>query len=421
MQCPSCRAVYSNGLSKCPRCKTPASKPAIESETKTVVTAETEAQDSIKAAVPVATDDASVMTAPATSTLIEFPGVSRVSRPQWRKELSERVREIQERRARESVREPGEVTLRQVGHPAVAETTVPSLGLVPQPDAPVVNPIVAAALKRLERARQPLPPVQRSRAGRGGAATAAAARIADEQYETEATPVKAQPTAATAPVAVPMQSAQAEALPQSKAPEPPRERPLVVVPAPSTTKVVAPAALAPAAVVPASKPKPAKVKTEKIEEPAPETVDEEKTGEAALEDFYDDRAPVFKRVAGSLIDMLVVAFASSPFAAIIELTNGNWSDWRVMASMGGIVLIVLFLYLTAATALAGRTWGMSLFSLRAVDAETGMPPTTKQAVGRAILYMLSLLTVGLGILYALFDVEGRTAHDHLSGTVVVRD
>jgi uncharacterized RDD family membrane protein YckC len=50
-----------------------------------------------------------------------------------------------------------------------------------------------------------------------------------------------------------------------------------------------------------------------------------------------------------------------------------------------------------------------------------LPPTTKQSVGRAILYLLSLLTVGLGILYALFDVEGRTAHDHLSGTVVVKD
>src|SRR5881227_319757 len=103
MQCPSCRAVYSNGLSMCPRCKTPASKPANESETKTVVR---ETKESIKAAVSAATDDATVVNAPTTSTLIEFPGVSRVSRPQWRKELSERVREIQERRSRESTREP---------------------------------------------------------------------------------------------------------------------------------------------------------------------------------------------------------------------------------------------------------------------------------------------------------------------------
>src|SRR5688572_1830495 len=39
-------------------------------------------------------------TAPA-STLIEFPGVSR-SVPEWRKQLSQRVREVQEQRAREA-------------------------------------------------------------------------------------------------------------------------------------------------------------------------------------------------------------------------------------------------------------------------------------------------------------------------------
>jgi uncharacterized RDD family membrane protein YckC len=137
--------------------------------------------------------------------------------------------------------------------------------------------------------------------------------------------------------------------------------------------------------------------------------------------MYDDRAPILSRIAGSLIDTLVVAFASSPFAAIIELTNGNWADWRVLASMCGIIVIVMFLYLTAATALAGRTWGMSLVSLRAVDADTGLPPTTQQAVARALLYIASLITLGLGILYALFDAEGRTAHDYLSGTAVVRE
>ena len=42
------------------------------------------------------------------STLIEFPGISRNSLPEWRKELSERVREVQERRARETAREAAE-------------------------------------------------------------------------------------------------------------------------------------------------------------------------------------------------------------------------------------------------------------------------------------------------------------------------
>ncbi|HEX5706731.1 MAG TPA: RDD family protein, partial [Pyrinomonadaceae bacterium] len=135
----------------------------------------------------------------------------------------------------------------------------------------------------------------------------------------------------------------------------------------------------------------------------------------------DDTAPALPRVAAALIDLLLVAFLSSPFAAIIELTSGNWSDPRVAASMGGIVLVVMFLYLTGSTALAGRTWGMSLFSLHTVDAETALAPSAGQSARRALVYMLSLATLGIGIIYALFDAERRAAHDHLSGTVVVRE
>ncbi|HJU53319.1 MAG TPA: RDD family protein, partial [Pyrinomonadaceae bacterium] len=247
----------------------------------------------------------------------------------------------------------------------------------------------------------------------GGAAAAAVARVAEEQYQPETKQVVSQtPIAAVMPVEAPAQPAEDEKNTKAKAAETTREHSLIVVPA-------QPAKKAPAV---ESKPQPARaVATESPVESGSVSSNEELLRTDSEEEFYDDRAPVGARLAGSVIDLLVVAFASSPFAAIIELTNGNWADWRVVASMGGIVVIVMFLYLTAATALAGRTWGMSLVSLRAVDAETGLPPTTRQAVGRALLYVLSLVTLGLGLIYALFDAEGRTAHDHLSGTIVVRD
>lgn len=405
MQCPSCRAVYSNGLEICPRCKTPASKPS----TKTAAEPEITSQETVAAAAGEETNSVSSKSAAQpVSTLIEFPGVSRAPRPQWRKELSERVREIQERRARDASREMEETFQRHIEHTA-AEVVAPQLGLVPQPDAPAMNPIVAAALKRLERARQPSPPMPRARGSMRGAA-AAIARVADEEYETEAKPISTQTSVtAQAPVAAPSQRPEADKVAQPKAVETAREHSLTVVPAQPATKVS----------THESKPQPKRIIPDAANETSTARSDE--SLQEALEELYDDRAPVLSRIAGSVIDILVVAFASSPFAAIIELTNGNWGDWRVVASMGGIFLIVMFLYLTAATALAGRTWGMSLVSLRAVDADTGLPPTTKQSVGRAILYIVSLITLGLGILYALFDAEGRTAHDLLSGTAVVRE
>ncbi|MCA1633853.1 MAG: RDD family protein, partial [Acidobacteria bacterium] len=135
---------------------------------------------------------------------------------------------------------------------------------------------------------------------------------------------------------------------------------------------------------------------------------------------YDDRAPHSRRFVAAVLDLLIVTFLSAPFAAVIELTIGNWGDPRVWASMSGIVFIVMFLYLTCSLALASRTLGMKLFSMHAVHADTAHAPTTAQCARRALVYMISLLTFGLGILYAFFDAEGRTAHDLFSRTVVVK-
>ena len=134
---------------------------------------------------------------------------------------------------------------------------------------------------------------------------------------------------------------------------------------------------------------------------------------------YDDRAPRVRRLAAAFVDLLAVAFLCAPFAAAIELTIGNWGDPRVFGSMGGIVALLMFLYHTCSVALAGRTWGMALCSLRVVDSRTALVPTTGQCARRALVYILSLATAGLGLLYSLFDTEGRTAHDILSGTVIV--
>ncbi|HEY0005958.1 MAG TPA: RDD family protein [Pyrinomonadaceae bacterium] len=338
------------------------------------------------------------------STLIEFPGVSRASRPQWRKELSERVREIQERRAREGERQAAAATERR------AEQTRPNaapLGLVPPTEAPAVNPIVVAALKRIQRAQQP----SMSRTSRGGSAAAAVARVAEEEFEEETLTG----TAITTPALQRSETAQtsgAEALPSEKSAEPVREHNLIVV----QPQIV------PKTEQPASKQQPRRVFAEAVDDGVVSQLEEEATSRLDSDaEAYDDRAPLGKRLASGIIDLVVVAFASSPFAAIIELTNGNWSDMRVIASMSGILLVVMFLYLTASIALAGRSWGMSLFSTRVVDADTGNFPTTWQCVRRALVYMLSLATLGLGMLYALFDAEGRTLHDLLSGTAVVKE
>jgi uncharacterized RDD family membrane protein YckC len=381
MQCSACRAVYSNALDACPRCQTPVAPISLQIDTFDDLLQSSGIQSEFEAI------ESPVSTPKAASTLIEFPGPGRAPKPKWRKDLSERVREIQERRAREAAME-SEVIHATFLEPAEDSLGGIQLGLVPKRDQPAVNPIVVAALKRLERAYDPSP--SRGRASRGNAAVAIA-HVAEEQFQDdEKLAEQIAPLAETEPVASP------------------REHTLTVV-QPKPVELESPAT----EIVPTKKP---------IVRSTPQPVFGSVSDDALpFQEFYDDRAPAAARLVAGFVDLLVVVFASSPFAAVIELTNLNWANERVLVSMGAIILLVMFLYLTSSTALAGRTWGMSLLSLRAVDVDTGLLPTTRQSVARAIAYMLSLATAGLGILYSLIDAEGRTVHDHISGTAVVRD
>lgn len=440
MQCPACRAVYSNGLELCPRCKTPAlnsstsensapeaSAPTVASQTQgaQAITSNQNNTNQTGAGVSstAAHSDASGKAAhagvkPPASTLIEFPGAGRAARPQWRRDLSERVREIQERRARDAAREEHQRAVEaqsaqryELPINLSPEDASPQLGLVPSSaEAIPVNPLVAAALRRVERARQSSPPSSanqtRGRASMGNAATAVA-RVAEEHYQPEAEWQAS--SHAQFPDTPPSVNA-AETAMAAETPTTARAHSLVVVPAHSTTHEAK-----------EQKPQPRLIVKEVIDDALLARLDAQQAGVVHTATFDAERAPFASRLAGGAIDFLVVAFASTPFAAIIELTNGNWTDLRVAASMTCIVALVMFLYLMASTALTGRTLGMSLVSLHAADVRTGLLPTTKQSVTRAIGYMLSLATCGIGLFYALMDAEGRTVHDHLSGTIVVRD
>lgn len=424
MQCASCLHTFGDDLSICPQCKL--TVPSASEESSLV-------QSNNETETPAATAPARSETKPerATSTLLEFPGAT--PRPQWRKELSERVREIQERRARAAVLEPNDVpTVGKTPHRSSDATPLPPLGLVPPAEAAEVNPLVRAALQRVERARQMHPPPNTRVTGSSGAATALA-RVAEPEFDqtpthaprapavaspeakphaiTEAKPIaEAKPITEVSPRASKLIAVQANPIAQV---EPQPILPQVIPPSPATATKAEP--------ITASAPQPRRVFDEVLDDAALDRIESDAAASVRAAMASSARAPIALRVLAAVIDGFVVAFIASPFASIIELVNGNWSNTRVSALMVSIVVAVIFLYQVAATALAGRTWGLSLVSLQIVDADSGSAPTTGQAAGRAIIYILSLASFGFGILYALFDAEGRTAHDHLSGTSVVRE
>jgi uncharacterized RDD family membrane protein YckC len=336
-----------------------------------------------------ATGDSPTSPPERRSTLIEFPGISRTPVPEWRKELSERVREVQERRAREAAREAAEAER----HRAEAAVNPPQLELLPPAEAPAMNPLVAAALKRIERAHQSAS--VETRTPRSSLATAVA--YAPEREEN--------PMNETVPPTIQLEI---ESEPPVAEPPPPVEKThLVVVPPPEPV------------VIKTELPQlPKRLIRDDPNDPALNYLDSI-CRNVRVDDLASQSASAFRRVVSAVLDLIVCALFTSPIAGALYLTgNLNFHDTRVITVLASSFVVVAFLYLTLTTALTGRTLGMRMLSLRVIDTKTGLIPTGGQSLGRSFFYLLSLPTV-VGILFALVSREGYTAHDRFTRTAVV--
>jgi uncharacterized RDD family membrane protein YckC len=397
MPCPSCGGVHSS--EQCPESATTAAILSTSCEPESL-SDQMSPDDLMEDNDFDATSD--TLAAKPTSRLIEFPGAfSRSTVPQWRKELSERVREVQERRAREAAAEAEEAERRRKEQVSLYP---PQLELLPEAEVPEMNPIVAAALRRIKRAhRASHAPVPRSQSPSTAVGVASAV---SGTTKTDAPAPQRTSFAAAAPAKIPT----AERAPAGEeAPAPQRAPNLVVVP--SVVRTQPPPDSSP--------PKPKRVISDDAADPALSYLDSI-LAPGTEPVFADQRAPVSSRLTAAVSDIVVVGFLSLPFAAILELQNQDWHDPQTLGLMAGIAAVVMFIYLTVTTAVTGSTLGMRLVSLRAIDAKTGLIPTGTQSAARALFYILSLATLGLGFLYALVDADGKTAHDHLSRTAVVR-
>ncbi len=433
-----------------------------------------------------------------TSTLIEFPGKKRQEIPQWRKELQEKFRSIQEKRAREAELENSfsQETDGQLLPKEEPEGIKLQLEVVPSAS---VNPIVAAALARIEKAHnKPIPSMPRTRMGRAAVALADLPVEEEKEQTKEQAFAKEQKLILVAPQTTPV--VQPPVVEPQKITDSPKtenkannlnQTPVVATTKPVISQPVIPPSQKPAQAVTATKPllkeieeRPKVVPSQPLNKPVNQqtiilaksvikeplvttgmletkqdelmkaldnvlvpsskstkpqvefkTVDmieeevvsagfieqEQEANQVYLVEDYDDYAPFMARAVSFVFDFMVVIFATSPFAAILELGGVDWSNNNVLMAIIAIVSIVSFVYLMASVSMLGRTWGMAILSLRVADDTDGYSPTFLQSCKRAIIFMLSVCALGLPFLYALFDAEGRALHDKITGTIVIRE
>jgi uncharacterized RDD family membrane protein YckC len=365
---------------------------------------------------------------PARS-LIEFPGVKN-SVPQWRKELGERVREVQEKRAREAMLEAAQA------NPGAneVESRISLLELLPRTETTPVNPIVVAALQRIERAH--------ARPRFAGNTAVATMMAYDEQSEFG---LQVATSVGDGGDNVPA----SEESPKSIRAE--RVHNLAVVPRqvtgdipPSASDNISGGDAINAEPIAADSqemstpevdfPEVEELITDGVSIPQPRIRPRRVIGDlndpalnyldsisVTVVDIPERRsAPIFFRFLSAILDLAVVCVLSAPVVAMVKLTELKWEDPRTLMFAAGTLIVMGFLYLTISTAFTGRTLGMKPFSLRVVDARTGLIPTGGQSAARAVLYLLSLASAGIALIYTLVNSERRAPHDRFTRTAVVR-
>ena len=151
------------------------------------------------------------------------------------------------------------------------------------------------------------------------------------------------------------------------------------------------------------------------------TLPEAKSQPLADSDEIDDLAPISMRFNAALFDLIIGAFGSFLLLSPIVLMGGDWFSVSGAAAFFGVWATTLFIYMTLAIGMYGKTLGMRMFGLELIDAEENDYPTFHQAAVHSAVFLLTLPLLGAGFLPMVFNEEQRGAHDLAAGTIIVTE
>ena len=139
-------------------------------------------------------------------------------------------------------------------------------------------------------------------------------------------------------------------------------------------------------------------------------------------EFQGQRAGIVTRVVAAAVDAglvgLVLVGAYLGYAGLLFLVDPRgftFPDFRLFASLL-VGAIVLGLYLTAAWAVSGRTYGNLLMGLRVTGVFGGDVGWVRAAL-RAAFYVL----FPIGLFWVVLDPRQRSIQDRVLATAVVYD
>ena len=122
------------------------------------------------------------------------------------------------------------------------------------------------------------------------------------------------------------------------------------------------------------------------------------------------------RLMAAAVDGSMILMAMGLFVVIFYLSGGHIIvSKQTVPLLAGVMAAVALFYRLLWCLADGDTPGMRFAGLRLVNFD-GRRPDRHQRGIRQAAYLLSLLSAGLGLVWALVDEENLTWHDHISKT-----
>jgi len=132
-------------------------------------------------------------------------------------------------------------------------------------------------------------------------------------------------------------------------------------------------------------------------------------------------AGFFRRLGAMLYDsLLLLAILMMMSFPYVWLTGGGKQGLIVHTLYQIYLLAIGFLYFGGFWVRGGQTLGMRTWNIKLVRAGGGGPVTWNIALKRFGFALVSLLCLGLGFFWILFDRDKLAWHDRWSGTRLVR-
>lgn len=130
------------------------------------------------------------------------------------------------------------------------------------------------------------------------------------------------------------------------------------------------------------------------------------------------------RVVASIIDTILVLIVTLPLLLLVY-GQSYWNDTSYSLIKGPADFVISWLLPAVAiiwfwTKRNGQTPGKAAIGATIVDADTGEPIGTIQAVIRYLGYFVSTFALMIGFIWVGLDPKKRGFHDLMASTVVVR-